>query len=381
MHKNPDHDESTAATQLQTQCRHEQHFTLPSLHKRLAQQTRHYEILQLRHKQTVQLYNNAFEEWDDYCMNVLGVESDSLPLFPTLKAFKDDNNKIIDEYGNSLGKCVLNAMQTEFEQLCTQFVKSLSSMDNTKENDGSSSVIKCYGKDIAHAITYYRQFTNFISASSRGNVEEDKSKNEDKLDTLYKYVMPSSSFNDNNDQDTNIESLITQFVSSSETRTKLTNELLQLKSFLFSRKHEMSSKSLVIRSGRDVVDALELKWTQYCMKQPISLSSSLSCMSLDGISLDDLSRLYTAIHNVSMQIIGEGMHAKRIRFLADNVGVSGNGAYSLAFKYTCKRAANLAYSMTLFQDEQDAIVKMMKLCDEQIGLTKQDISNVECRLP
>jgi hypothetical protein len=36
--------------------------------------------------------------------------------------------------------------------------------------------------------------------------------------------------------------------------------------------------------------------------------------------------------------------------------------------------------MTLYQDEQDVIVKMIKLCDEHIGLTKQDISKVECRL-
>ena len=89
--------------------------------------------------------------------------------------------------------------------------------------------------------------------------------------------------------------------------------------------------------------------------------------------MEDVNRYHTAIRSVSAHIIGDGRHAKRLRFLADAVGLPTNEEIedSLTFRMVCRKGAYFAHKMALCQDQIVASAVMMERCEEEI-------SKVEC---
>ena len=285
---------------------------------------------------------------------------------------------------------------------------------------------------------YYRQFTKFIATTTRSGSGDKKKggSNEDEetrgglddqqlLSTLFQFATSST-----NSSSSTTSLLVSQFITSPTTRVNLVSDLQQLEVFLSTRKRELSTKSSAsasssssttraTTSGRDVVDAMQLQWTQYCIQQQPSsafvasldnqeLSASMSTSaavaaitatimsSLESLSVEDVTRYYNATHSVCMQIVGDSLHAKRLRFLADTVGnspssstmseedgmiVSVDNVSSMRFQSVCKRAACLAYQMTFYQDLKDEaiareIVLKKKLCCDVEG----EIACVEGRM-
>ena len=353
-----------------------EHFKLPSLQKQLLLHEEHYHQQERRLKQISQMYDTAFEKWDDFCTDVLGVESDSLPLFPTMSMDEDESELQcnISEYTKEVGMHVVDSMRDEFDKLSIRFFHSLT---------------KCYGEDIINAIHHYRQFTSFISiaASSSGGddvdnntAEEDEENDGTNLATLYRFVVSSSNHNEKDDPTSDRE-LIMQFKKSPSTRARLISDLQQLEAFLSSRKRELSShRSLSsARGGRDVIDAMELEWTQCCMAQSPPLSQSPA-------SLEDVTRYHSSARNIISQILGNGSATTRMSFLADNVGVPtiDHDTYSDSFatplRATCRNAALLAHRMALYQCAQEASTKIVEACALAVGSTREEISTMERRI-
>jgi hypothetical protein len=341
------------------------------------------------------MYDTAFEKWDDFCTDVLGVESsDSLPSFPNISMDNDEGELqcIISEYTKEVGMHVMDLMRDEFDELSIRFCHSLSSSNNnvtrTKEDT------KCYGEDMINAIHHYRQFTSFISiaASSSGsdNVEnntagEDEENDGTNLATLYRFVVSSSNLDEKDDPTTDRGALITQFKTSPITRGRLIGDLQQLEAFLSSRKQELSSHrslSSAHRGGRDVIDAMELEWTQYCMMQ------SSPPLSQSPLSLEDVTRYHSSACNIISQILGNGSAMTRMSFLADNVGVptiDHDDIYSdcsttSSFRATCRNAALLAHRLALYQCAQEASTNIVEACALAVGSTREEISIMERRI-
>merc|ERR1711957_780913 len=210
------------------------------------------------------------------------------------------------------------------------------------------------------------------------------------MGTLYQYVTMKSSASRATDasesDDGSPSTMISQFTTSPATRSNLVSDLHQLLSFLLSRKRELSSRapsSLSVRNikGRDVIDAIELEWTQYCMTQhPRELHESFSSpFFLAQLSLQDVAQLSDTTQNALSNILGDGTQAKKLRFLADTVGVS-SPENSALFHSTCRKAASLASRMTLYQDQQEPSAEIVKSCGVAIGLTKGKIDDINRRI-
>ena len=374
------------------------HFQLPSLQKHLLLHEEHYHQQERRLKRIGQMYDTAFEKWDDFCTDVLGVESsDSLPSFPYISM--DDNESdlqcIISEYTKVVGMHVVDSMRDEFDTLSHRFFHSLSSPSNNNVTLNKEDA-KCHGEDIINAIHHYRQFTSFISiaaaSSSPGcdNVEnntagEDEENDGTNLATLYRFVVSSSNLDEKDDPTTDRGALITQFKTSPITRGRLIGDLQQLEAFLSSRKQELSSHrslSSAHRGGRDVIDAMELEWTQYCMMQ------SSPPLSQSPLSLEDVTRYHSSACNIISQILGNGSAMTRMSFLADSVGVptiDHDDIYSdcsttSSFRATCRNAALLAHRLALYQCAQEASTNIVEACALAVGSTREEISIMERRI-
>jgi len=363
---------------------HMEQFALPSLRRRLAEQEEHHRRQQERHEHLVRMNNDAFERWDDYCTDIFGVESDSLPLFPDINYddTKATTDSIVDEYATDVGNSVVDSMRSEFERLAKRFLQSLSNADDAP-GDGSKNhagaVVKCRGRDIAEAISYCRHYTAFLSAASGSTTNATQGEQHyESLSTLCRFVTYAQ---------TSDTSLLSQFIESPIARAEIVGDLRLLEAFLSSRKRELSSRSSSsARGGRDVIEDISLQWTQYCLRKAATSTHRQqhprSSLSLEDISLDDVTRFLDAVRGVSAQIAREGSQAGRLRFLADSVGLPTNDDVirgSLMLQCTCRNGAFLARKMTLYQDWQETSSKTVVSCAAAIGRTKEDISDVECR--
>jgi len=376
-----------------------EHFQLPSLRKHLLLHEEHYHQQERRLKRIGQMYDTAFEKWDDFCTDVLGVESsDSLPSFPNVSMDENESNLqcIISEYTKEVGMHVVDSMRDEFDTLSIRFFHSLSSPPNNNVTRTKEDT-KCHGEDFINAIHHYRQFTSFTSiaaSSSPGcdNVEnntagEDEENESTNLATLYRFVM-SSSHNEKDDSTTGRGALITEFKTSPITRGRLIGDLQQLEAFLASRKQELSSHrslSSAHRVGRDVIDAIELEWTQFCMMQ-----SSPPLSQSPVSSLEDITRYHSSTCNILSQIHGNGSAmTTRMSFLADNVGVvptidhddvNSDCFTTSSFGATCRNAALLAHRLALYQCAQEASTNVVEACALAVGSTREEISRLERRI-
>ena len=324
-----------------------QYFTLPFQKKRILQLKQYYSKQQQLQNELELCYTDAFEKLDDYCMNTLGVESDTLPLFPVHTAEADVGDasaKIIDHYADNVARHVRNIMTEELEKISIRFLSFLE--DN--------------GKAISAAIEYYLQFTDFLSSNQWRDGQESANYTHEKIPTLKKFVTSSS------------DSLISQFIHLPSSRVMLVSDLQQLNSFLTTRKRELSSR--VAGSGRDVVEAIDLAWTQHC----ITTASATSGCNLNALALD-ISQYISAVQNVLAQIVGNGLHAKRLRLLADVLGYSPTEE-AFRFKMLCRRAACLAYHMSLYQSQKEASALTTERCKLDIDMKAEELRLDTCRL-
>ena len=252
-------------------------------------------------------------------------------------------------------------MKSELERLSERFLQFLDGKD---------------GQIIADAVVYYREFTTFLlMASGSDNAADAVEEVGVKLPTLYQYA--TSANNDEPDSAPTQQSLMARFTTSPRTRANLVSDLQQLEAFLSSRKRELSSRSLSTRSGRDIVDAIQLEWTQHCLQHASSQSLE------EIISNDDITQFHMTVCNANVQITGDGSHAKRLRLLADMVGLPNDknddisDCCSILFQSKCREAAQLAHRMSLYQDQQEASANAVEICVQTIRLTEEKVSDLE----
>ena len=87
--------------------------------------------------------------------------------------------------------------------------------------------------------------------------------------------------------------------------------------------------------------------------------------------------------NANVQITGDGSHAKRLRLLADMVGLPNDNnddisdCSSILFQSKCREAAQLAHRMSLYQDQQEASANAVEICVQTIRLTEEKVSDLE----
>mmetsp|Transcript_22186 Transcript_22186/g.44586 ORF Transcript_22186/g.44586 Transcript_22186/m.44586 type:complete len:550 (+) Transcript_22186:77-1726(+) len=323
------------------------YFTLPFQKRQLLQLEEYHCKQQQLLTELERCYNDAFEKLDDYCMNILGVESDTLPLFPEqLTAAEVDGGydavaKGMDDYSDQVARHVRAIMMDELNKNSIRLLAFLG--DN--------------GKAISTAIEYYLQFTDFLSSVEWRDGQEpaNHAKHEVMMSTLKQFVISSS------------DSLTTEFIHSPSARVMLVSDLQQLNSFLISRKFELSSR---VGTGRDVMEAIDLAWTQH--------SSKPGC-NLNDITVEDISQYSAAVQNVLAQIVGDGMHAKRLRLLADALGCEKTEE-TFRFNLLCRRAASLAYQMSLYQSQREASALTMKRCKSDVEMKDEEIRLDTCRL-
>ncbi|KAL9184795.1 hypothetical protein ACHAXT_002572 [Thalassiosira profunda] len=337
-------------------------FGLPALQQRLGEQEGHLAKSRRRHERAVKMNNDAFEAWDDYCKTVLGAESDALPLFPELTE-GTDVDAAIDAYATEVGRAAAGPSRREWGLSSGRFVRCLASADGS---DGGGT--KRYGREIAEAVEYYRQFREFVGAAS-GALDDDVAGAAGELATLHSYVSngeqePSASES---------ESLLEQFTTSPTARAALVCDLQRLEAFLSARTRELSARSTQMRSGREVANEVELQWTQHCLRVG---------SALDGISPDEVVRHRDAVRAVLAQMAGDSVNARRLRFLADAVGRPAEEDAMAGSKFwsTCREAARRAYRMTLCQDGQERSAKMVERCAAAVDATKEEISRMERRI-
>lgn len=189
------------------------------------------------------------------------------------------------------------------------------------------------------------------------------------LVTLHGFVVHS--FNNNNDHDdisSHDSTHLLQFKTSPFTRTNLIFDLQQLEAFLSSRKQELSlqqhrSSSVSHRIGRDIVDVIEMEWTQYCMKQHFS-----------SISLEDVIRYHDSVRIVLSQFIGNA----RLLFLADTVGVPIANDDDIwltpLFHKNCKNTAQLAYRLALYERAMKTCTQVVETCALAAQSTRKEIA-------
>ena len=320
------------------------YFTIPSQKKQLLLLKEYYCKQQHLLSELERYYNDAFEKLDDYCTIFLGVESDTLPLFPEHPASAADVGendaipKAINEYSGQVESHVRTVMMNELSKVSGRFLSILG--DNRKA--------------IATAIEYYLHFTDFLSSAQwRDGQESAIDKHEMTMSTLRQFVTSP------------IDSLISEFIQSPSTRVMLVSDLQQLNSFLISRKRELSSRAGV---GRDVIEAIDLAWTHHC----IAAESSKSGLNLNDATLNDISQFSSAVQNVLAKIVGDGLHAKRLRLLADVLGcLPSEDAFR--FKILCRRAAFLAYQMSMYQSQQEASALTLGRCKLDLEMKETEI--------
>jgi hypothetical protein len=181
-----------------------------------------------------------------------------------------------------------------------------------------------------------------------------------------------SSNNNNNEHDdlsSHDSTLVLQFKTSPLMRTNLICDLQQLEAFLSSRKQELSlqqhqSSSVSHRIGRDIVDVIELEWTQYCRKQQFPL-----------LSLEDVVQYHDSVRTVLSQFIGNA----RLLFLADNVGVpiannDDDVWLTPSFHKNCKNAAQLAYRLALYERAMKMCTQVVETCALAAQSTREEIA-------
>ena len=315
------------------------YFTIPSKKKQLLQLKGYYCKQQQLLSELERYYNDAFEKLDDYCTIYLGVESDTLPLFPEVSAAvvgeHDAISKSINEYSDQVASHVRTDMMNELSKVSGRFLSILG--DNRKT--------------IASAIDYYLHFTEFLtSAQWRDEQESVIDKHEMTMSTLRQFVTS--------------EFAIAEFIQSPSTRVMLVSDLQKLNSFLISRKRELSSRAGV---GRDVIEAIDLAWTQFS----VTAKSSMSGFNLN-VTLGAISQFSSAVQNVLAQIVGDGVHAKRLRLLADVLGCSPSED-AFRFKILCRRAAFLAYQMSMYQSQQEASTLTLERCKLDLEMKETEI--------
>ena len=410
---------------------HIQHFVLPSLlTKSNAQQTQLSSRQQPILMEWEKRYDVAFEEWDDYCIKVLGVECDVLPLFPVRRRCvdgggdnidnsgtiggnekkvceeeeeEDDDAILICNYAHQVETCVLKPMRKEFEMLSKGFLKLFVMHgvgDVRNDISDSAMAVKCHGKDIVNAIDYYRQFTTFVSSTrwldpshqqkqkqkqQSSHTFGDTAENDDGMvifSTLSKFISalgPSSTISaQDNDASstTTYESILSEFINSPIARVNLVTELQQLDAFLSSRKRELSSGNsnsgplASARGGIAIVEAMDMEWTRECVSRH---------SGLEGMSLEDVLRFHSAVQHVLVQIVGDGMQAKRLRFLADAIGCCPKTT-TYRFRLLCQRAAHLARYMTVCHEQREACSQLVKQAGLELELAKSDVTRMEMRV-
>ena len=340
-----------------------QHFTLPFQKQELSELKKYNaKEQQIVQHELERCYNESFEKLDDYCMNVLGVESDTLPLFPEIQHGRQQQGKmncgsnveqIIIEYSYKVGNHVQKIMLDEFEALAKKFLIFL---------DDKRLIL-------SHAIQYYQQFTSFLSSPQWRKMRNDNAKEESStrdheflLPTLQRFATSSSEGN----------SRLSKFIQSPSMRYTLVTELQQLDAFFVARQRELSSR--IGGGGRDVANAINLAWIQY--------NASSDHGTFTDISMTDISQYRSIVQSVLSQITGDGLHAKRLRLLADAIGhpLDADDEDFFRFKRLCLRAAELAYKMSLYQSQQEASAVRMEYCKADIELSEEEIRLGACRL-
>jgi hypothetical protein len=332
------------------------YFKIPFYKRQLSQMKQYHHNEQQRlQNELEQRYNDAFEKLDDYCINVLGVESDNLPLFPEQQLQEEKFGEItvhshqvidqvIDEYSFLLGKHVRKIMFNELEQLSRNFLTSF---------EGNRMVI-------SNAIAYYEQFIGFVSSKrwQRDSHlhESANTKSDEILSTLAEFATSSSVL------------LTSQFMHSSSTRVTLVSDLQQLDAFLASRRQELSSR---VGGGRDVAEAIDLAWSRYCISTSTARAATSGCNFRD-ITFDEISQYASVTQSILAQIIGDRLQAKRLRLLADALGCPPEQE-AFRFNILCRRGAELAYKMSLYQRQLEASTRTMECCHLDIELRDEEL--------
>ena len=351
------------------------YFALPAIKRRLAQQERRLEKEEQRRQRLARLSHDFFGDWDDHCTDVLCVSSDALPLFPC--DVEGGMDAAISDYARQVKDAVWAPMRQELERLSAQFLRSLS-------GSGESSA----GSIIGDAIAYQRHFSRFLSLrdvppDGPSALRAAQSQHDNLLSTLHQCVVTPPSKDDG--QGEPLPTMISQFTSCPATRSNIVGDLQQLLAFLSSRKQELScvssSSSTRNSKGRDVIDAIELQWVQYAMTQrPGGLHRSIpSASSLAQLTLEDVATFHAAAQTALNRILGEGTRARKLRCLADTVGVS-SPEHSAAFQSTCRKAAALAGRMAVYQDQRQTSAAMAKSCAAAVASTMREIEDIERRI-
>ena len=303
-----------------------QHMTLSSLKDRLQQQQSQLIKMEAIQKDIERKYNTAFEYWDDYCMNVLKVESDTLPLCP----LNSHDAAAMNSFVLEIGKCVIGPLREEFNALSERFIKKL-----TGNNAAEDSAI-------SQAINYYRTFTKFL---------RQQHSSDEQLETLHHFVTGS---------DSNI--CIGQFQSSPDTRVKLISDLQMLEVFLSCRKKEIDGSSSR-GFGHVISEAIDLEWAQFSTKQMLSI--------------DDIGRFKQSTNDVLQQILGDSAQARRLRLLSDAVGYHCDQEASSQLKLICQKAANLSLDMTLLDEKSKVMTASITKHTSAIESVKQAVKAME----
>ena len=97
---------------------------------------------------------------------------------------------------------------------------------------------------------------------------------------------------------------------------------------------------------------------------------------------EDLSRCLDAIPNIGAEISGEGTRARRLRFLADAVGLGSDEDVlreSQRFRSVCVRAGRLARDMATCQDRREMVDGMIGGCEAAVRSTGLDARRAKRR--
>ena len=310
---------------LRAVCEIDQH----SLKQRLQQQNQELHQLQTCYSDVEQRYNTSFDQWDDYCKNVLKVESDALPLCPLNK----HDDEIFDDYIKDIETCVRQSLRDEFKSLSERFVEG------------------CYREDIVQAIDYYHNFTEFVSQ------RKVFSNSDSMLKTLNKFT-----------SGVDISSCLSQFRTSPAARVQLVSDLQQLDIFLSCRKKDIAAASSR-GFGHNIAEAIDVEWNQFNIEKSTNMNA--------GVSPHDVDRFQQATYEVLKQIVGEGAQAKRLRLLSDAVGYSSTEE-SPRILYL--KAGKLSLQMTVLDDQSKLLVQSIKKAEKVMEMSEKDLKKMENRI-
>jgi len=321
--------------------------TLPSLKQRSHMQQNQLRKMRTLQKESEERYNAKFKELDEYCIHVLSVESDTLPLCPLDKT---DSDKM-DLFAREIGKCVIKSLRDEFCTLTERFI-------------GLIAEPSCLRDDIIQAMTYYHSFVNFANFASRNSSDV---KDDLPLQTLYRFT-------------TNNEDNRMQFKDSPTVRVQLVTNLQQLDAFLACRKKEIDASSSK-GFGHIVKESVGMEWTRFCMQQTSTSNIDHSCSQrLGGINIDDITRFKNATDKILQQIVGDGGHAKRLRLLSDAVGYNSTQELSPYLTRLCHEAANHLRQMSSIDEQSKALVSPIKKLASNIITNKQEMQALVARV-